>query len=166
MERSNNSPISDRFHFYYTKRKIYLAALKGLIVIAFFAFIFRASLSDWKLEAPLSRIPSAELGLWLLFMAIPLWWFIYRPLRQLSKLSIPVVTMSRDGIALKGRAPIPWHTITKSELISMGYGGIAVYSLIRIWTSSATLPKTILSDTLGICRDEYDKQYRIYSKLA
>ena len=166
MERTDNSPIPDRFHFYYTKRKIYLAALKGLAVIAFFAFIYWEGLSHWKREAPLERIPATEIAFWLVVFAIPLWWFIYRPLRQLSKLSIPVVTMSRDGIALKGRAPIPWHTITKSELISMGYGGIAVYSLIRIWTSSATLPKTILSDTLGICRDEYDKQYRIYSKLA
>jgi hypothetical protein len=74
--------------------------------------------------------------------------------------------MSLDGIALKGRTPIPWHTIENSELTSIAYGGITVFALIRIWTSSASLPKTIISDTLGINQDEYDKQYRIYSKLV
>ena len=95
-----------------------------------------------------------------------LWWFIYRPLRQLSKLSIPVVTMSQDGIALQGRAPMPWHTIKRSSFQSIGYGGLTVYSVIRIKTSSATWPKAILSDTLGISRDEYARQCRIYANLA
>jgi hypothetical protein len=166
MESASNSPIPNQFHFYYTKRRIYISILKGLIFIAFVAFVFRASVPAWKLEAPLSRMPSADIGLWLLFVAIPLWWFIYRPLRQLPKLSIPVITMSRDGIALKGRPPIPWHTIKGSDFVGIGYGGTAIYSVIRIWTSSATFPNTIISDTLGITRDEYDKQCGIYSKLA
>jgi hypothetical protein len=166
MEETNNSPIPNQFHFYYTKRRIYLSVFKGLIAIAFVAFIFRASVSDWKLEAPLSRIPGTQMGLWALFVAIPLWWFIYRPLRQLPKLSIPIISMNRHGIALKGRTPIPWHTIKGSDFVHIGYGGIAVYSVIRIRTSSATFPKTIISDTLGITRDEYNKQCGIYSKLA
>ena len=166
MERPNNSSIPDQFHIYYSKREILLVVLRGLILIAFFAAIVWASLSDWQLEAPLSRVPSAELWFLLLFIVGLLWWFIYRPLRQLSKLSIPVVTMSQDGIALRGRTPMPWHTIKRSSFQSIGYGGLTVYSVIRIKTSSAALPKAILSDTLGISRDEYARQCRIYANLA
>jgi hypothetical protein len=166
MERPNDSSIPNQFHIYYSKRKILLVVLRGSILIAFFAAIVWASLSDWQLEAPLSRVPSAELWFLLLFVVGLLWWFIYRPLRQLSKLSTPVLTMSQDGIALQGRAPMPWHTIKRSDFVSIGYGGLAVYSVIRIKTSAATLPKTILSDTLGISRDEYVRQCRIYANHA
>ena len=166
MERPNISSIPDQFHIYYSKRRILLVVLRGSILIAFFATIAWASLSGWQLEAPLSRVPSAELWFLLLFVVGLLWWFIYRPLRQLSKLSTPVVTMSRDGIALRGRTPMPWHTIKRSSFQSIGYGGLTVYSVIRIKTSSATWPKTILSDTLGISRDEYARQCRIYANPA
>jgi len=166
MERPNDSSIPNQFHIYYSKRKILLVVLRGSILIAFFSAIVWASLSDWQLEAPLSRVPSAELWFLLLFVVGLLWWFIYRPLRQLSKLSTPVLTMSQDGIALQGRAPMPWHTIKRSDFVSIGYGGLAVYSVIRIKTSAATLPKTILSDTLGISRDEYVRQCRIYANHA
>ena len=165
MKGTNNSSIPDQFHVYYSKRKILFVVLRGSILIAFFAAIVRVSLSDWQLEAPFSRIPSAELWFLLLFIVSLLSWFIYRPLRQLSKLSIPVVTMSQDGIALQGRTPMPWHTIKRSHFQGIGYGGLTVYSVIRIKTSSATLPKAILSDTLGISRDEYDRQCRIYASL-
>ena len=74
--------------------------------------------------------------------------------------------MSENGIALRGRPPIPWHTIKRSYFTSFGYGGITVFSVIRIKTSSAVLPKTILADTLGISLAEYEKQSRIYGKTA
>jgi len=82
MERPNNSSIRDEFHIYYSKRRILLVVLRGSILIAFFAAIVWASLSDWQLEAPLSRVPSAELWFLLLFIVGLLSWFTYRPLRQ------------------------------------------------------------------------------------
>jgi len=166
MERPSTSSYPNQFHFFYAKRKIVSVILRGLIFITLFAALARASISGWQLEAPLSRIPSAELWFLLFFFVSLLSWFILRPISQLSKLSTPILTMSRDGIALKGRAPIPWHTIKRSYFTSIGYGGITVYSVIRIKTSSAVLPKTILADTLGISRAEYDKQFRIYANLA
>jgi hypothetical protein len=166
VERPNSSSIPDQFHIYYSKRKIFVVILRGLILIALFAAIFRASVSDWQLEAPLSRISRAELAFLLLLLVTLLWWFIYRPLRQLSKLSTPVDTMSRDGIALQGRPPMPWRTIKGNYFQRIGYGGLTVYSVIRIKTSSATFPKAILSDTLEISRDEYEKQSRLYASRA
>jgi hypothetical protein len=166
MERPNDSSIPNQFHIYYSKRKILLVVLRGSILIAFFSVIAWASLSDWQLEAPFSRIPSAEQWFLPLFFVSLFSWFIYRPLRQLSKLSIPVVTMGQDGIALKGRTPMPWPTIKRTHFQSIGYGGLTVYSVIWIKTSSARWPKSILSDTLGISRDEYARQCRIYAKLA
>jgi hypothetical protein len=166
MERPSTSSVPDQFHFYYARRKIFFVVLRGLIFIALFAALVRASLSDWQLESPLSRIPSAELWFLLLFMVSLLSWFIFRPLRQLSKLSTPVVTISLDGIALKGRKPMPWHTIARSDFLSIGYGGITIYSVMRIKTSSAGLPKVIITDTLGISRDEYKKRRRIYANLT
>jgi hypothetical protein len=166
MERSSNASIPAQFHIYYSKRKIWLVVLRGLIAIAFFAFIVRASLSDWQLEAPLARISSAELWFLLLFLVGLLAWFIVRPLMQLARLSRPAVTMSRDGIALLGRAPTPWHAVKRSYFQRIGYGGMTVYAALMIKTSSATLPKSMLSDTLGVTHDEYEKQSRIYAKLA
>lgn len=163
MQKRSTSSVPDQFHFYYDKRKILFVVLRGLFFIALFLALLRVGLSDWQREAPLSRISTVEQGFWLLFFVSLLSWFIFRPLGQLSKLSTPIITMSRNGIALKGRAPIPWHTIKSSRLTSIGYGGITIYSVIRIKTSSAFLPKTILADTLGISRAEYDKQCRIYT---
>jgi len=157
------SSIPDQFHFYYAKRKIFFTVLRGLIFLAFFALIVRTGLSDSEREAPLSRIPSAQLWFALFFFLSLLLWFIFRPLSQLSKLSRPILTISRDGIALKGCPPIPWDTIQRCHFASVGYGGITVYSVIRIKTSSAFFPKTILADTVGISRIDFDKQCRIYA---
>jgi hypothetical protein len=166
MERINNSSIPDHFHIYYSKRKISFVVLRGPFFIAFLAMIVRANLSDWPLEAPLARIPSVELWFLLLFVVSLLSWFVYRPLRQLSKLATPVVTMSQEGIALRGSPPMSWRTIKRSYFPSFGYGGLAVYAVIWIKTSSAILPKAILSDTLGISREEYQRQSRHYAKLS
>jgi hypothetical protein len=175
MERSNSSPVPDQTHFYYSKRKIYIALLKGTIILSIFVpLLFFNHSQGWNSEDfyRLSHgdirtfLSSNATKYFLVLFVIPLWAFIYRPLRQLSKLSEPVVTMSRDGVARKGRAPIPWNTIKNVTFVRSSTLGITVWSFIRIKTSSSFWPKIIRSDTLQLSRDEYNKHSLIYSRRA
>ncbi len=160
--RATKASLQQPFHIYYSPFTLVFVGLIVTFSTVLFGFITGIMLVVPGQSAMLFEKSKATGGWVIIVMAVlSLYLFYTRVLRPWLNFRKPVITISLDGIAVRGRPPIAWRDLERNVIRTIYSPSGPVISILRLRSKDGQKIGVYFGD-LKINTEDYERLCELY----